>query len=205
MQLIQINYVQIQLLFPRNPGPCVLLPSLCVSPGSGDVMPVPWFSDPALLSLRRMRPQLVLHTASANNSHQSGRLVPCHYHVSLSSCCCEGGPLPASMIRYFTLFSWVHDNVMNHDKQSLIANSKPMIVLIEARAKPSSSQESDTVDCNWGHKPNLIVKFSIYWQGKFFRCLIQLIVRRIEVSLRFWAEVQLLAAPDKDWIKSCRS
>lgn len=172
------------LLFPRNPGPCVLLPSLCVSPGSGDVMPVPWFSELALLSLRRMRPQLVLHTTSANNSHQSGRLVLCQYHVTLSSCCCEGGPLPAQMIRYFTLFSWVHDNVMNRDKQSLIANSKPMIILIEARSKSSSSQESDTVDCNWGHKANSIVKFSKYWQGKFFRCLIQLDVRRIEVSLK---------------------
>ena len=98
-----------------------------------------------------------------------------------------------------------HDTVMDRDKQSLIANSKPMIVSIIAGAITSPSQESNTLDCNWGHKSGPIVKFSKYWQGRFFRCLIQLIVRRIEVSLRYWAEVQLLAAPDKDWIKSCRS
>ena len=73
---------QIQLLFPRNPGPCVAAvtgPRWCLSLLSSHLSPVDGT-------------QLVLHTASANNSPQSGKGPPLSVSCHLSSWGCEGGP-----------------------------------------------------------------------------------------------------------------
>ena len=71
---------QIQLLFPRNPGPCVAAVTgpLSLSLLSPHLSPVDGT-------------QLVLHTASANNSPQSGKGPPLSVSCHLSSWGCEGG------------------------------------------------------------------------------------------------------------------